>query len=724
MNPNITQIIDQYLSGELSQEDNAAFEAKMEQSETLRNEVSLQQSIMEGITRNHQRSTIKKVAQRYHGLKTMKWVGISVLAVAVIAISLYLIQSDSKNSTDEQEDNVEISDDVTQKLSAIHYFENVPVELFPIPESGKVALSRSGVLLSVPTDAFMKNGVPYSGDVIVHYQEARKGSDIVKSGLSTVSGDRLLQTQGMYSVQGFTLDGKPLEFNPKVGVYVQVPVEEHLKKMQLFDGITQKDGSIDWQNPEKLVKIPVPVNMSELDFYPTGYEDKLDDLKWKKAKASRDSLYLSFEEFDHYSNISVNMVPINKPVVSEVKMTGPKIQIFPQDDSRNEGDTDSSAAVSVAVAQPFPYISPSNVLAFWNKKFNNTNLATREFETRMHAIHATCNNEVLAKYTQNLRKPISAIDQEVVNMGYSIFQKFVEEGVGAVNPNNPHIAGLQKFYEDGIEQLKRRNSIYHELDQKKKDKWDKKTNDLRQKEQQRTGKRKAESLNEEYAYNLDNVYKQLGYSKGFTIKRGSKTKVGAPRYTGPAIKNIDAYVWEATANRSSATLVDPLTGKTAQLTYNTFTFDVANPSQYIKLYAYIFPHELKSYQRIDGVNGKFDYPLNDDILYDFAVVGITEKGYAYFQKQSLRSGELGTITLETITESDLEASIEQLNGKRISRPKPIGDELKWLFREKADYAEQQVRKKMAQFREEIVRVIFPCYTSYRAAPDNSEPFGI
>ena len=51
--------------------------------------------------------------------------------------------------------------------------------------------------------------------------------------------------------------------------------------MQLFDGIKLANGIIDWQNPVPLKKIPVPVDMSKLNFDPSGYEAFLDSKKWK-----------------------------------------------------------------------------------------------------------------------------------------------------------------------------------------------------------------------------------------------------------------------------------------------------------------------------------------------------------------------------------------------------------------------------------------------------------
>jgi hypothetical protein len=84
--------------------------------------------------------------------------------------------------------------------------------------------------------------------------------------------------------------------------------------------------------------------------------------------------------------------------------------------------------------------------------------------------------------------------------------------------------------------------------------------------------------------------------------------------------------------------IDPVSGKRVKITYNDFTFNVSNHDKYLKLYAYVFPHELNSYQRIEGKNGQFSYPLNDDIIYDIGVVGITENGYEYYQKQTFKEG--------------------------------------------------------------------------------------
>lgn len=741
MNPNITKIIDQYLSGELTGDDLKGFEERLEKYPDLKAEVALQKTIQEGSKRASQRATIKKVAKRYHLFKRLKWTGISMVVVGIIAAAVFFIM------VNQDADHFEIDDETIEQLNEELQIDNLKSQYFAIPKEGRVVLSENGVLVSVPSGAFLKDGKPFVGNTILQYQEAMDASSILKSGLNTMSGDRMLETQGMFTFKGYTQSGEPLDFNPKTGVYVQVPVNEQRSDMQLFDGVQLADGSIDWQSPEEFKKIPVSVSMDQLNFYPEGYEDFLNDQKWQQKKESRDSLYLSFEEFQYGEWASYRtafpIVPRRKitveerdyiyndrrPIDSYMSMDeamilsnweeGPNYTEF--QDFRNYYETYESVEISdttiehavseAAEAEDvacFNRISPSKVLGFWNKKFNNTILATREFERRMRAIHSTCDDRVLETYTNGLSRSIGDIDRQVVAMGYDSFKGFASENVGAVNPNNPHFKNLQAFYDKGIQQLKDRNKRLQKKEKRRQQKWDQKMFKEREKEQQRKINRDSRALKEEFAYNLNNVYKQLGYTKSFTVTSSSKSATTTPRRSMPAIKNIDAYVMEATVNRESTEITDSH-GNTATITYNDFSFNVPNSSKYQQLFTYIFPHELESFQRIEGKNGKFNYPLNDDMLYDFAVVGITSEGYEYFQKQTLKGGQLGTIQLEKLTEIDLNLSIKQLNNKRNPKPMRIQEELDWLINERKDYQEQAMRREMSIFREEIARTIFPCY---------------
>ena len=263
-----------------------------------------------------------------------------------------------------------------------------------------------------------------------------------------------------------------------------------------------------------------------------------------------------------------------------------------------------------------------------------------------------------------------------------------------------------------------------EKDQKRRNKWDKKVNKARTDETMSEISRESIAFIEEFQFNLKNVRKQISKAVGFKLRRGNRFVKNIDRYVPlqNPIKNINAYVWEATVNRTSLDMKDPLTGKRVKITYNDFSIEVPNSEKYIKLYAYLFPHQLNSYQRISGIAGKFDYPLNDDIIYDIGIVGVTEDGYEYFQKQTFNGGELGAVSMRKVTEKQLDGSIKQLNKKRIRKPMRIKDEMNWLFLERKDYLEQKQRKKMRIFRREVVAVIFPCYSPVEVINNTNESY--
>jgi len=372
-----------------------------------------------------------------------------------------------------------------------------------------------------------------------------------------------------------------------------------------------------------------------------------------------------------------------------------------QDDISVEAD---STGIACDAAAP-NYIYPSNVLAFWNEGFNNTNLATREFERRMHAIHETCDNAALKVYTSNIDKSLKECDDQLVAMGHYEFQQFAAENVGKMKAGNPHVKQLQRFYEKSIRQLKKRNGTLQEQESDRRSKHDEKTQKSRKDEAKRTRWREQQAYQEEYNYNLQNVYNQLGYTRGFTITSASR---GFNNVANSAVKNIDRKVATATVNQTTRTFQDATTGRTAEITYNDFSFSVENADQYIKLFAYLMPYELNSYKRISGKNGAFFHPLNNDILYNIAVVGVKEDSYAFFKKMNINAGNFGKVSLKTVSKRKLDADVKQLNSGRNVSPVRIDAELNWLAQERKDYKEKKMRKEMLIFRNEIRTIIFPC----------------
>lgn len=341
-------------------------------------------------------------------------------------------------------------------------------------------------------------------------------------------------------------------------------------------------------------------------------------------------------------------------------------------------------------------IPPSSVLAFWKPKFNNTNLATREFERRMQAIHQTCDENILRIYTSNLSQPLWYSDSLAMKRGHKAFEAFYAERVGAVNSKNPHLKNLERFYEEGIAELKQRIEQFRKEELAAERAWDGKMNQARMDEVLRSSNRKSESFNEEYMFNHRHVSQQLGFTQPILLTQNV------------IIVNIDREVYEATLNRKTTTIA--FNGKESTIQYNDFTFEVENPKQFGRLFAYLLPDKFNSYERIDGTNGNFSYPLNDRVSYTVVVLGINEGSYFYHEIPNINAGEFGKIVLKPINAAAFEKRIEVINSNRKSGDvMSFTDEFTWLKLEQENYQVQRLRQEKRAFLERMRRVVFPCY---------------
>ncbi|MGV3630332.1 MAG: c-type cytochrome [Bacteroidota bacterium] len=760
MNPQITKLIEQYLNDELSANDRVAFEKKMAENEMLRKEVEFQRQIHEAAKRLSLRSEIKGTAKRYYLLQKVMIAGVFILVLAIGSAVFYFSSKDKSTELLGNEKN-----EIIAQLEKLAPIEHLKTTYFEWSGKDTVFVSPNGVLLSVPKNAYLLDGKAYNGKMLLQYQEAVNVQDIVKSGLSTQSGNKLLETQGMFSVQAFTPDKKRLDVNPQVGVYVQVPVNELKDGMMLFEGNKLQNGIIDWQNPRKLQKMPVLADMKDLNFYPVGYEDTLNKLKLRKDKKYRDSLYLSMEEYmsglqmyypildSEYSWMGAELfeskcVTCHSP---HKDGTGPKLFEVRKKWAKGGAKPESiytwvnnwqAAAFSDSYAKKasewspvshmdypelkkedisaiFDYIDsqslndsastfngimPSKVLSFWNPKFNNTILSTRDFEKRMRTIHKTCNGTVLKTYTDNLNLPLSEIDAKVAKMGYPEFETFASENIGAVDPSNPHIKMLKAYYETEIKALQKEVKDLLNVRLKKEQAWDNKTREERQKENARSADRNNKNFQQELDHNIESVYRQLGKKK----PQLSSASVGFTITGNANIYNVDRFVMERTSTRTSGKFYDKETGKTARLTYNEMTLNVKDAASYNRVFVYLFPSKLSSYHRIEGKDGKFSYKLNAEFTYDLCIVGYKDDGYYFYSKKIIPATDLGTLTLGKISEIKLNASLEQMNNSRFVKTDPISDEIKWLIREKEDYSVQKLRQQMNAFRHRIGFIVFPC----------------
>ncbi|MCB0633448.1 MAG: OmpA family protein [Saprospiraceae bacterium] len=118
---------------------------------------------------------------------------------------------------------------------------------FPAEQSTSVTGSE-GTTVYIPSDLFEHaDGSKVLGEIELEMQEAYTYADMVAMGLSTHSGQQMLETGGMVYLQARS-EGQDLRIREGGELIVGMPSGQQLPGMQLFTGVTDADGNVtDWE---------------------------------------------------------------------------------------------------------------------------------------------------------------------------------------------------------------------------------------------------------------------------------------------------------------------------------------------------------------------------------------------------------------------------------------------------------------------------------------------
>ncbi|MFT7613845.1 MAG: hypothetical protein ACI9J3_002825, partial [Parvicellaceae bacterium] len=272
---NEIQIIEKFILGELSNENEQKVFEKIKNDPEFAKKVEKQRLIVEANKNLGLKQTAKKSKSKFKLKKLLK-VGIPV--VAALAVAGYLYTSNAMGGEDSSS-SVNIKYEVNEMGESLWSEADVEIEpqFFTVnADQDNLLTGKDGTKIAIPKGALLNaNGNPVTGSVEIELKEALKAEDIIKGGLSTMSGDNLLETGGMVYFNA-RKDGENLIIDPAKQIAIDVPTDEIKEGMMLYDGVRQEDGAIDWQNPKELNSDLITVDIHSLDFYPTGYEAEVE----------------------------------------------------------------------------------------------------------------------------------------------------------------------------------------------------------------------------------------------------------------------------------------------------------------------------------------------------------------------------------------------------------------------------------------------------------------
>src|SRR5580698_6498307 len=142
------------------------------------------------------------------GKNFLKWAGLAISIIAVSGINVYFTSHRHKNEDliqplpEYNEQGTKQWSDADKYLPEQNFIINIAIDT--------VIQTRGGMVLAIPANCFLDDeGKPASGSVELEVKEALDPASMMKAGLSTKSGSQLLESAGMFYLNG-RKDGKSL----------------------------------------------------------------------------------------------------------------------------------------------------------------------------------------------------------------------------------------------------------------------------------------------------------------------------------------------------------------------------------------------------------------------------------------------------------------------------------------------------------------------------------
>ncbi len=678
------EMIIAYLRDSMSAEEKADFEKRLKTDNELANELDIQRNMIEGMKRAELKMATVKAKTSYTNAKILKTIVIAVGTAAVVAAVVWGTMKLKTSDAGENESMIE-----TIQPTILENESVLPLQVFIInPKRDTVIETTGGMVVAIPENCFESG----SENIQIEIREAFQPADIMKAGLSTFSSGQLLETGGMFFISA---KSDQQELTMKKEIIAEIPAGSIRENMQIYDGVKGENKEINWVNPKPVEIFLNNVDVMELDFYPPGYISELKKMKLDyQNKTFTDSLYYSLE-------LEEAQLPVERGEEIVVKDDG----VEHDGESVLESNSIQRTDRGISIYYDDLFLKPSQVRTIWNKLYNQTLVATKEFEERLAHMHKSCTGNVILKmYLDNMNEPLWKLDSIAAKMSettYSDFKKLSQQKTGRVRPNEGLFAQLKAYYETTQEQ-------YSEVAKKVRQDYLKREEEARQKATEQKIKHNNvlrsevdKTYQQEWNMNFNEACRQLGYKK----VRSPLIERYAVTITSPGWKNLDRAVTESLISRTTLNYQDPNTGKTARIEYTEATVIVDNMHEFDKVYVYLLPDEFNSYIRMNRIDNSFRYNLNELLNYKMVAVGYKGDETGIYEIKRMANGE--THIKLVFEPSEKVAAIFQSISKK-SGSDNFGNELDYLMAESKEIRRLAAFNIQQKQREQVWRVVYPC----------------
>lgn len=153
-----------------------------------------------------------------------------------------------------QENPIEIVTSEPSVISNILNTDNIETQRFIISGNADTTIvGKNGTKVSIEQKSFeTSSGYIIEGPIKVELKECLDQKTIVLAGLATMSNGKILESDGMINLEAY-FKGEAVQIRSNSSIKVEIPTNSEIAGMKFYQGI-EENGSINWTNPEPLVK--------------------------------------------------------------------------------------------------------------------------------------------------------------------------------------------------------------------------------------------------------------------------------------------------------------------------------------------------------------------------------------------------------------------------------------------------------------------------------------
>jgi hypothetical protein len=328
-----------------------------------------------------------------------------------------------------------------------------------------VVEGNRGTILIVPKGCFKdENDNIVESDVKIELTESLSMEDIILSNLNTTSNGKPLETDGMIYFNA-TLNGKQLTINKENPIHIEMPTNKKKPDMMVYQGSRDEKGNMNWTEPQAINNYLTTVDINALDFLPEGFQAEVErNMPYKNYKIATqnlvDSLYYTFGTT--ITNLDLRILrnhQVGKQYNEAFYNKNRKVENGEYTSESYENIHSNDSAVKLDTSKSECGIDPAIIKVIKSEKYQNTLIATREFETRLKVIFKTCKKAILEIYINNLDKNLYELDEMALrtlgeNEHSKDFKRFASQRLTKVKNADKYAQLLRGYYQTQLAKVK------------------------------------------------------------------------------------------------------------------------------------------------------------------------------------------------------------------------------------------------------------------------------